>query len=34
MALLGTPMALADRITDEDIEALERWPARSTTASR
>ncbi len=24
MALLGTPMALADRITDQDIEALER----------
>ncbi len=24
MALLGTPMALADRITDQDLEALER----------
>ena len=24
MVLLGTPMALADRITDEDIGALER----------
>ena len=23
MALLGTPMALADQITDDDIEALE-----------
>ena len=28
MGLLGTPMALADRVTDDDIEALERIAER------